>query len=55
MTENTLCLYYKDQLFRKITDGDSGNYMKNFESNLSSFVVLMRVVNIFATAVSAQC
>jgi len=55
MTENTLCLYNKDQLIRKITDCDSGNYMKNFESNLSSFAVLMQPMNIFATAVSAQC
>ena len=51
MTENTLCLYYKDQLFKKITDVDSGNYMKNFESNWQSFIVSMQVVNVFAAAV----
>jgi ABC-type multidrug transport system permease subunit len=45
VTENTLCLYYKDQLFRKITEVDSGNYMKIFESNLSSFAVLMGLSN----------
>ena len=29
MTENTLCLYYKDEIFRKITNVVSGNYKKN--------------------------
>ena len=51
MTENTLSLYYKGQIFRKITDVDSGNYVKNFESNWQSFIVSMQVVNVFAAAV----
>ena len=54
MKENTPCLYYKDQLFGKITDVDSGDYMKFFESNLPRFLLSMQVVNVFATAVSAQ-
>ena len=51
MTENTLCLYYKDELFGKITDVDSGNYVKKFECKLPSFLVLMQVVNVFVTVV----
>jgi hypothetical protein len=40
MTENTLCLCYKDQLFRKITAVDSGNYMKNFAKKRDKFLIV---------------
>jgi len=49
MTESTL-----RQLCRNITDADSGNYMKNFESNLPSFLLAVQSVNIFVTVVSTQ-
>jgi hypothetical protein len=35
-----------------MTDVDSENYMKNFESNLPNFLVLMQVVNVFVIVVS---
>ena len=38
MTENTLCLYYKYQLFRKITNVDSGNYKKNLAKKRAKFI-----------------
>jgi len=41
MTENTLCLNYKDQLFRKIGAIDSGYYTRNFARNVPSFLLSM--------------
>jgi hypothetical protein len=53
--QKTNCHNYKDHLFRKITDVASGNYMKNFESKLPSFLLLMQLLHVFATVGSTQC
>jgi hypothetical protein len=56
MTENTLCLNYKDQLSRKIEVLDSGSYIKKtFSRNVPIVLLSVQVVYIFPTVVSKQC
>jgi hypothetical protein len=40
MTENTLCLCYKEQLFRKITAVDCEKYMKNIVKKCAEFLIV---------------
>jgi branched-subunit amino acid transport protein AzlD len=55
MTENTLCLNFKEQLVRKIMADNSENNMKIMGRNLPSFLVLMQVGYTFAAVDSTQC
>jgi hypothetical protein len=54
MTENKLCLNFKDRLVRKITVVNSENNMKTMGRNVPSFLVLMWVGHTFATVDSTQ-
>ena len=55
MTENTLCLNFKDQLVRKIMALNSENNMKIMGRNEPRFLVLMQVGHTFAAVDSSQC